>query len=153
MLPTRWEGAQKSLPRPASDPIARLLSATVLPHAFFIFAQRSEIPSSCTSHRGQVWPCRQPLTCIFPKPSLGSRAWGTNQCGPSTFSMKFPVAVHLPLRLNPVATIGPDSCLPHGHHSNTCSRVEKSCGECEDESEGCDFVGCVMYYQLCHRDL
>lgn len=55
MSPTRvGKGAPKSLPRPASDLIARLLSAAVLPHSFFIFAQRSEIPLSCISHRGQV---------------------------------------------------------------------------------------------------
>lgn len=58
--------------------------------------------------------------------------------------MEFPVAVHLPLGLSPVAAIGPDSCLSHGHHSSTCSRVEKPSGEGEDESEGHDFVGCVV---------
>lgn len=77
----------------------------------------------------------------LPKASLGSRAGGTK---PSTFLMEFPVAVHLPLSLSPVTTIGPDSRFPHAHHGSTCSRAQQSRGEAEDESEGRDFVGCVM---------
>lgn len=126
--------------RPHSQTSVRDCSATCILYIC------SKIRDSLVLHfpQGPSRPCRQPLTCISPKPSLGSRARGTNQCGPSTFPMEFPVAVHLPLGLSPVATVGPDGCLPHGHHSSTCSRVEKSSGEGEDESEGHDFVGCVV---------
>ena len=72
----------------------------------------------------------------LPEPSPGPKTWGTNPYGPSTFLMELPVAVHLPLSLSPVATVGPDSCFLRGHHCSSWGRTEKLAGEGEGEEHG-----------------
>lgn len=131
---------QRLPPGPAPGPPASLLPVTVLPYVSSLIAASKfrdgfEFPQlpivtqlglECTPH------------LYITKLSVGSRAWGTNPCSPFTFLMELPIAVHLLLSLDPVATVGPETCFPHGHHCSSWGRAEKLGGE--GEGEECGFI-------------
>lgn len=62
--------------------------------------------------------------------------------------MELPVAVHLPLSLRPVATVGPESCLPHGYHCGSWGRTQTLGGEADGEEHGFSQCVCVTVLAL-----